>query len=335
MEKDLLLCYIVDCFGHIYIDKDTFLPSVAKYEDGKIVDFMYDSFIFLFQPNYLYDYLPTGARIKALKKEDCLNYIVNEEFAQGMNIDALDAAVGEAKKALGNTDYKANVFMTLLYPQSSVTEFGVVDGKNLDFSNLEDRKAALKWMVDESLSQFETRNYQNIRAAGFYWFYEDMSFKDHNRELVGYISDYVRSRGCKTCWCPYFGALGHDVWKEIGFDIAAHQANFFPEHHKDWPNRGTEERLPMVAEITKKTGIGVGMEMSDSKHESAHVFKQYMAAGASYGFMHYPHIYYIGRGPKTIREIYNSEDPYVRSVYGELHKFINRTLKAEDVYLEM
>lgn len=334
MEKDILLCYIVDMFRKRHIDKETFLPAAAKLENGKITDFMYDSFIFLPQPNYLYDYLPTGARIKSLKKEDILSYIIDEQFAPGMNIDALDAAVGEAKKALGRPDYKANVFMTLLYPESSVTEFGTVDGRNLNFSLLEDRKAALKWMADESLKQFDSRNYKNIRAAGFYWFYEDMSFKDNNREMVGYISDYVRSRGCKTCWCPYFGALGHDIWKEIGFDIAAHQANFFPEHHKDWPNRGTEERLPMVAEITKKTGIGVGMEMSDSRHESACVFKQYLKAGAHYGFMHYPHIYYIGSGPKTVREIYESDDPYVRSVYGELHKFINRTLNPDEVYTE-
>lgn len=331
-EKDLLLCYIVDCFGHIAIDKELFLPAAAHIVDGRIVDFMYDSFIFLSQPNYLYDYLPEGARLKPLNKADWLDYVTNEEFLPDMNINALDAAVGEAKKALGNTEYKANVFMTLFYPVKTVSEFGEVNGKNLDFSDPEDRKAGLKWMVDESLRQFAEKNYENIRLAGFYWFCEDMDFVDGGRELTRCTTDYIRSLGLKTCWCPYFYAQGYDKWQELGFDIAAHQANYFPEHRKDWPNRGTAERLPLVAESVKQYGIGVGMEMSDPRVESAEVFKQYMVAGAEYGFMNYPHIYYMGRGPKTINELCNSENPYLRSTYDELYKFIHRTLKPEDVH---
>lgn len=332
-EKDLLLCYIVDYFGLIPNDKELFKRAVGYYRDGKLVDFMYDSFIFLSQPNYLYDYLPEGPSRKPLTKEDWLGFIREEEFARGMSINALEAAVGEAKQELGDADYRANVFMSLLYPVNTVAEFGEVDGKMLNFAHLEDRKAALKWMVDESIRQFDEQNYQHVRLAGMYWFCEEMDYQDYNREMAVYITDYIRSRGYKTCWCPWFGAPGYEDWKELGFDIATQQANFFPEHRKDWPNRGTKERLPMVAERTRKYGIGVGMEMSDAKHESAEVFKQYLETGAREGFMYYPHIYYMGRGPKVINAIYNSEDAYVRSVYDELYKYIHRTLRPEDVAL--
>ena len=71
--------------------------------------------------------------------------------------------------------------------------------------------------------------------------------------------------------------------------------------------------------------------MSDAEHESAEVFKQYLETGAREGFMHYPHIYYLGRGPQVLNNIFTSPDPYVQSVYHELYKYIHRTLKPEEV----
>ena len=332
-EKDILLCYTVSADGHIENDKDVFLPSAAYIKDGKIEDFMFDSFIFLPHPNYLYDYFPGGYAHKSLTMENFSAYI-GEELKEGLAINALNEAVGEVKKALGNEDYKAHVFMSLLYPANTVKEFGVVDGKMLDFSNLDDRLAALRWMVDESICRFNEKQYEHVALSGFYWFCEEMEYEDYNREMAQITTDYIRSVGYKTCWCPWFGAPGFEDWKELGFDIATQQANFFPEHRKHFPNRGTEERLPAVAEWTRKIGIGVGMEWCDETHASAEVFKQYLETGAREGFMHYPHIYYVSaRGPQVIRNAHNSEDAYVRETYDELYKYIHRTLKAEDVHL--
>ena len=331
-EHDILLCYTVDAFGHIPNDKELFAPAVGYYQDGELKDFMYDSFIFLSSPNYLYDYFPGGYAHKSLNQQDFLNFI-GEEMKEGFAIDALNAAVGEAKAKLNRPDYKANVFMSLLYPANTVKEFGVVEGKMRDLSVLEDRLAALRWMADESIRQFNEKHFEHVSLSGFYWFCEEMEYEDQNKEMTQATTAYIRSIGYKTCWCPWFGAPGFEDWKELGFDIATQQANFFPEHRKNWPNRGTEERLPAVAEWTRKIGIGVGMEMSDAEHESAEVFKQYLETGAREGFMHYPHIYYMGRGPQVVSKIYHSEDAYVREVYDELYKYIHRTLKAEEVHL--
>ncbi len=331
IEKDLLLCYIVNGWEQTHLDKETFLPSACYYKDGKIADFMYDSFIFLPSPNYLYDYQPNGAFLKPLTKENWLDYIVNEELADGMNINALDEAVGEGKKALGIDDYKANVFMSMFYPVETTRDFGEVEGRSLDFANLEDRKAGLKWMVDKSTEEFNKRNYKNIRLAGFYWFCEEIDFKGENRGIVNYITDYIRELGMKTCWCPYFWAAGYQNWQEFGIDIAAQQANYFPEHHSDWPNCGGEERLPLVAKACEECGIGVGMEMGDEDRRSIRVFKKYLKAGVEYGFMHKPHIYYMGHGPKVINAVFNDKDEFNHSVYHELYKYIHRILKSEDV----
>lgn len=334
-EKDMLLCYIADAWHNIHIEKELFIPAAGYKVGGKIQDYMYESFIFLCQPNYLYDYKPEGASLKPLTKENWLDYITNHEFAPNMNISALDAAVGEVKKELGDKDYKANVFMTLFYPVKSVRDFGEVDGINLDFANADHRNKAMEWMVDESIRQFNEKNYQNIRLSGFYWFCEELDFSDEgSKAITNHITDYIRQKGCKTCWCPYFYAPGYENWKELGFDIATHQANFFPEHHADWPNRGTAERLPLVAETVKACGIGVGMEMGDALPASAEVFKQYLKAGVEFGFMYAPHIYYMGRGPLTISTISQSDNPILNTTYHELYKYIHRTLTLEDIKMD-
>ena len=327
-EKDALLCYIVDEeTGRMPLDKEAFLPSAAYIRDGEIKDFMYDSFIFLPQPNYLYD--DRGFK-RPFKQKDWLHFLTDEELAPGFNVNALETAVGEAKAALGNRDYRAEVYLSLFYPVPAVSDFGEAEGRQLDFSRLADRKAGLKWMVDEAIGRFSKQQYQNLQLGGFYWFTEGME-QEENTELLQYLTDYVRSQGYKTCWCPYFLAPGYDKWRELGFDFAAHQANYFPEHHRDWPNRGTAERLPMVAETVKQYGLGVGMEMADVEEESIDIIKEYFEAGATRGFMQTPHIYYMGVGPNNIRRLCEAADPYLRSAYDELYRFIHNTLEPDSI----
>lgn len=333
IQRDVLLCYIVDAEGHKSLDKDAFLPSAAYIKDGKIQDFMYDSFIFLPQPNYLYN--PNGGGKKPLKKENWLSYLDEDEFAPGLNADALNAAVGEAKAALGNRTYRAEIYLSLFYPVTAVSDFGEVDGRRLDFGRLEDRKAALRWMVDEAIARFRSRGYEHLRLGGFYWFTEGMDKEAGDFEMLLETTNYIRKQGCMTCWCPYFWAHGYDRWRELGFDFAAHQANYFPETHKAWPNRGTAERLPLAAEAAEKYKIGVGMEMADTRPTSVEVIKEYFEAGANFGFMYAPHIYYMGVGPNNIRILCKSDDAYIRSAYDELYRYIHKTLDPASINKNM
>lgn len=330
IQRDVLLCYIVEADGRLSLDKDAFLPSAAYIQDGKIQDFMYDSFIFLPQPDYLYD----GDK-RPLNKKNWLDYLDGEEFAPGLNVDALNAAVGEAKDALGNHDYRAEIYLSLFYPVTAVTDFGEVNGRQLNFSRLEDRKAALHWIVDEAIARFCERHYEHLRLGGFYWFTEDLDKEIGDLEMLRDITDYIREQGCMTCWCPYFWAHGYDRWRELGFDFAAHQANYFPETHKHWPNRGTAERLPLAAEAAKKYKIGVGMEMANTWPTSVAVIKEYFEAGATLGFMQAPHIYYMGVGPNNIRILCESDDAYIRSAYDELYRFIHKTLDPASIVKKM
>jgi hypothetical protein len=49
-------------------------------------------------------------------------------------MDALEAAVAETSEKLGLEDYKVSIYLSILYPVTEVNEFGIVDGRNLDFS---------------------------------------------------------------------------------------------------------------------------------------------------------------------------------------------------------
>ena len=335
--KNILKTYICadfEPYGKRHIDKEQFLPSVAYMRDGKIKDFMFDSFIFLSSPNYVYDFSRQGAPKKEKTKENWLDFLHREEFAEGKNIDALNAAVGDAKKALNNKDYKANVFLTLFYPVSTVKDFGEVNGKRLDFSVREEQITALKWYVDEAVKTFKHRNYENVNLAGFYWFHESVRNTD-DTAIHHALTDYVRSLGYITLWGPYFGARGHDFWQsECAFDMVAMQANYFPGS-PGLPNCGTVERLKQVAEITKANNMGVELEWAGEVGNTvtATGFKQYMKAGIDYGFINNYHYFFMMHGPVVLKDIFCSDDTYTRSVYDELYAFLKGTLKENDIIL--
>jgi hypothetical protein len=335
--NDVLLSYIN--IGNS-ITKEMFMPCVAYLVNDQIMDTMFDSFTLLPNPNYLYHYGSQDFGMKAMTKSDWQSYINDIQYARGVNMDALEAAVGEVTATLGKNDYQAGVFLSLFYPVRSVSNFGVVDGKNLNLSNLEDRKAAVKWMVDEHVRQFRAKNYRNVELAGFYWFIESMRAEDPDMtEVVKYITDYVRSLDLITTWVPYFKARGYNYWREYGFDKVAMQANYFPAR-PDAPNAGPISRLTEVAALSKSLDMGVELELhcaitdADAIFKTAVTgFKQYMKVGVEKDYMKVFHKYYMGNGPIMVNELC-TRNSYTQSAYDELYLFIKKTLKVSDMTIE-
>lgn len=332
--NNALLTYICDgATGSEPVAEEELLPSVAYLKDNVIADTMFDSFIFLPQPNYLFAYSGVNDMGYApLNKNDWEKYIHQEVFMPGMNTDALDAAAGRMKSALSLEDYKVNVIFALFYPVRAVTSFGIVNGKELNLSDLEDRKAAVKWMVNEYISVFTEKNYKNIKLSGFYWFSEsiDGGEKDPDiKEIIRYITDYIRSLGLSSLWLPYFLADGYDKGRDYGIDLVAMQANFFPS--KDLPNAGNKDRLYANAELTRKCNIGFEIEAESTSEEAIAVLKEYYRVGLEKGYVNAFHAFYMHRGPVDLYDIYRSDQSYIRSAYDETYKFLHNTLKEEDI----
>ena len=148
-------------------------------------------------------------------------------FAENGNINALSKAVGQVSSALGR-EVRASVFFSILYTWPSHTAFGDVDGDGVieDFSKAEDRKKAIKWIVDEQVRRFEEGGYGNLDLRGFYWYEEQITYADPcETELIRYAGEYVRSLGYKLLWIPWNYAPGYAEWKNLGLDRKSTRLN--------------------------------------------------------------------------------------------------------------
>ena len=314
------------------ITASTLLPSVAYLENDIARDVMFNGFIFMGSNTFFYDYGDDDGGKRPMTKKDWLNYIYTYEFREGYSVDALENAVGQVKNALEMPDYKAGVFLCLSAPVKSITNWGELNGKNLNFSvSNEDRIAALKWFVDEQIKAFNEKNYENIELCGFYYYHESLGDDDLN--FLPAITDYVRSLKYITIWSPYYKASGYDRWKDYGFDRVAMQANYFAGR-TDLPNYGGKERVASNAAITASRGMGYEMETCGINPENITGIKEYYRVGVSTGFMNRWHTWWFAGDLKGVKNLYKSNDPYVQSAYKEMYLFLNNKLQLTDITTE-
>lgn len=302
------------------ITVSTFLPSVAYLENDVARDVMFNGFAFIGNNSFI-----DGS----LTQKDWLNFIYTYEFREGFNVDALENAVGQVKTALEMPDYKAGVFLCLSAPKKSITNWGEVNGKTLNFSESnEDRITALKWFVDEQIKVFNERKYQNIELCGFYYYHESLDNDDLN--FLPAITEYIRSLKYVTVWSPYYMAKSYDKWKDFGFDRTAMQANYFPGA-ETLPNAGGKDRVTNTAAITSSRGMGVEMEVCGLKPENIVGIKEYYRVGITTGFMYRWHTWWFMGDLKGVKNLYKSTDPYVQSTYKEMYLFLNNRLQLADI----
>jgi len=326
--EDVLKTYITDNS----ITKTQFLACVAYMENGKIKDTFFESFVFTPTPAYMYDYISPYGGKRLMKKENWLSYIYDEMLKSGKNMDALNEAAETLKEALGLKDYKVKVYLSLLYPVQGVTEFGTVNGKNLNFSKEADRLEGVKWFAQESLKAFNSKKYQNLEVAGFSWFTEEVEM-NKDASLIKGVTDYIRSIGYTSIWSPYFHAQGFDKGLTVlGFDKVSMQPNYYPDS-PNIPNNGNISRLTQTANYVKSLGIGVELELGSSRAASVKGFKEYMKIGIEQNYMNAYHVWYLNAGPNLVYTLYHSRDPYIRSAYDEMYLFVKRKLKVSDILL--
>lgn len=305
------------------ITVEQYLPHVAYIDrNGAIKDTFFDAFLYL--PYTAFNYSD------AAKTAAGWHYYIDNVFSPGRNFNALEQATGIVKEKLGLPDYKVKVFFSILYTFPTSESFGDLagDGKNLNFHCIEDRKAAVKWTVDEYIKRYNALPHNNTELGGFYWFEEFIAYADpHEIELISFARDYLHSLGYKIFWIPYYQSAGFSDWKELGFDIACMQPNY--AFNKTIP----VERLYDNAEITKMLGMCVELESNGVKDPlDIEKFKQYFDCGAETGYMHSIKMYYQGGVPGEIYRSFVSEDEYVRSVYEDTYlfakeKYVSRKLR--------
>lgn len=303
------------------------LPYTAYLDkNGKIKDFFFDSYLFL----PCMGYGPSGARMhldegNPSKAIDWTTY-VDDTFAKGANVDALESAFGKTKAALNDTKTKAGVFFTLLYPGKGATSFGSLGGRSLNFSKLEDRKYAVKWMIDEQIARFEQRGYKNLELVGFYWL-EEYIVDNDDEQLLKYASDYLHSKGLKFIWIPWYKANGYQKWKTYGFDVACMQPNLM------WLGYNDPTRVKTSVSLSEQYGLSMEMEC-DGKVGTDEYFARYLnylEGGLNSSMMNSVKMYYQdGKTAVYYKACYSKEAQY-RMVYDLTYKYAKKTLTQADI----
>ena len=289
---------------------EEYMPFVGYYDrGGKLADTFFDSFLFL----------PYGAYVNEENGDfTAWNAYVDNVFAEDANVNALSGAAERVSEGLGR-DVRVSVFFSILYTWPDKTSFGDVDGDGVieDFSKAEDRKKAIKWIIDEQLSRFEAGGYDNLDLLGFYWYEEQVTYTDpHELELIRYASDYVHSLGYKLMWIPWYCAPGYTDWKELGFDMACMQPNYA------FSGQATVERLYDNAETTRRLGMCVEIEIGQYDAQADILrYKEYLAVGAETGYMDAVKCYYQAGMPGAFYAAWKSADPFVNSVYHDTYLF--------------
>jgi hypothetical protein len=198
------------------------------------------------------------------------------------------------------------------------------DGKNEDFSNINDRKKVIMWWIDRLEARFAAGGYDNLKLDGFYWFHECIEFSDpHEVELVKFTADYLHSKGYHFIWIPYYMASGFNQWKSLGFDAAVMQPNYM------FSETVTEDRLYHNAEFAKQLGMGVEIEadygvISDPAKRDKYL--AYLRAGVETGYMHSIKMYYQDGGPGILYSAYRSQDSMYHQVYDDTYRYAKGTL---------
>ncbi len=324
--RDLMLIYTN--YGVNWNVKDA-LSYVAYLDNNanqnKIKDWFFDSYLFLALKSNNDRAFDSPARATPAIKEDW-QWWLDDLFRPNAQISVFNEAYKIANQHLPEKR-KGKIYIMIPNPMVQITEFGEVDGENLDFSSKDATEAtrqrfkAVEWFVETFLEMFEKANLDQLELAGFYWLEEMIHANPGEDDLVRQVSKYLHDKGFKFCWIPWFRAKGHDRWEEVGFDFCIHQPNYM--FRADVPI----SRFADVTSDAKKYYQGIEIEAFGKVFESKEWrerFYDYLRAGVTYGYMKdVIHGYYQDTHVFAISAY--SDDPEIREIYDNVYKFVQGT----------
>ncbi|WP_054948820.1 DUF4855 domain-containing protein [Numidum massiliense] len=305
-------------------DKDKFLPYVGYLnEEGKAEDYFFDTFLMLAtQSPYKgslhrwYDWVK-DSKPGTLKD---WQWAMDRMFIKNQQLDALNQAVKEVSKTLGDRNKTVNVYLTLPFPDPQSKDFGDFkgDGISANLESLETRNELVKWYIDTMTAKFYKQGYKYLKLAGFYWLQEDLDpAVPGEKENVKYAADYLNSKGMRLGWIPWSGAGEKANGNKYGFDFSLIQPNHFFQENT------TIKRIEEIAKLAKENSQGVEIEFDLRAIEEPHyrqALYNYLIGGVKYGYMkdsilaYYQDVY-------AIYELYHHKSPVGRQFYTDIYKF--------------
>ncbi|MBR5285834.1 MAG: DUF4855 domain-containing protein, partial [Clostridia bacterium] len=220
--NDINLIYLSERLEAAH-DENFLLPMVAYLdEEGNIVDTFIDGYLYLPQSP-----LPSGMapHLETIKSD--WEWLIEKTYHGVSGFDRLDEVVEIVKNELGLTDYKVQVYPTILTVLETQTDFGDVDGDGVSENcyYAEDREKVVRWYVGKCLEEFEKGNYKNLELGGFYWMHEAVDDTDQCESILAQTASIVHEMGSYFLWIPYYNAPRYYIGNDLGFDLVNVQAN--------------------------------------------------------------------------------------------------------------
>ncbi|MBN1901085.1 DUF4855 domain-containing protein [Candidatus Sumerlaeota bacterium] len=215
-------------------------------------------------------------------------------------LDILNGEVEKFAGKLGKPEHPINVVLVMNYPLPNQSRFGVVNGKNLNFSvlgqNLDkasrQRLEACQFHANELKKNWNKKRFPNLNLLGFYWPFETVyrSWDMDDHWVLKELKTHVNKMGLKMFWIPFWCSWNAhllDDYENYYFDAAFLQPNYmFYEDIK-----GVKE----AAKDAKKRHAGIEMEFYRDVpglpfrkkviQERLKRFRAYLDGGVKYGYM--------------------------------------------------
>ncbi len=289
----------------------------AHHVAGRPTEWMFDAFLFLVFSTPSGKSTMTGATNQA----DWQAHL-DQWFAPGRDLAALDEAIERCAKTLGQPPAKRAVMFSIPHPSRVMTQFGDVDGdgRSEDLSKPEDVKKVLSWYVGGVRQRFEAGHYKHLRLWGLYWM--DEGIGEYDRANVKATSEVLHGQGLRFLWIPWYRAPGYTDWRELGFDVSIMQPNYaFQEVHLGKVRRN---RLAHNAELSRDSGQGVEIElpMAYTAPAADRLFLHYLHDGSAgrWGYQDGATAYYTGA--EDVEKLARTDEPRLRRLYDALADYI-------------
>lgn len=244
----------------------------------------------------------------------------------------LSQAFEEVGAPLGRPEATGKVILAIPYPDPRQREFGMVEGRLLDFTRPSDREAAVRWYLDEALRQWnawsEDGRLKKVRLVGFYWSCESIPPRD--TDLVRQAADLVHQRGLLLHWIPSFGGARKD-WRELGLDCVTQQINY---QNPQKPGRPLTI-FSAMDRVAQEYGLH-GVEMTPVAREAPlnprlfswhQVFLANLEAALRLNWQRFPAITYFHGG--DLAQI--AANPQTVPFYEGLYRWMKGTFTPEDL----
>lgn len=274
-------------------------------------EWLFDGFLFIEFKDFRGNLFAKGYGGETASKP-VLEWFLDRIFEKNVAVDALDHVVGETISRIGAPPTVRKVILTVPEPIRGYKDWGTLNGKALDFDIQEDRVASVEWFIDRLLARWETADFKNIELAGFYWVAEEMGEDD--TDLIRKTGKYISEKGKHFYWIPWFGAPGAPNWKELGFDAAYQQPNYF------FKTTVPVSQLDEACHLAREKNMGLEMEWDarvwENKQEFLPRMSEYLNRFENEGVLRYAAMaHYMGGSGlyKMLPEIEKDKD--VKDMY--------------------